>query len=293
MTDSEQSPPRQVQRNPVPSLLRSLLTEHLDPGYAAEARLRASGQRRPPSRLAGIAWLSAGTVAVGLVFGISAAQQNARGPDTALVQRQIADDVRAQQSGNDALAGVRDELADREARERAGRLAGNAQGGQLLDQLRQAELGAAAVPLTGPGMVLTLSEPPARPDLTDRGRPGGNSRGQVILDRDLQALVNELWASGAEAIAISGVRIGPAVSIRQAGGAILVDNQPVPSPYKVEAIGDAGRMQAAYIVSPAYLRLQSLQELYGATVSIATADGLRLPEAPLRELRYARGDGTR
>ena len=115
----------------------------------------------------------------------------------------------------------------------------------------------------------------------------------MILDRDLQAVVNALWASGAEAIAIGGVRIGPAVSIRQAGGAILVDNQPVASPYRVEAIGDAGAMQAAYIVSPAYLGLQPLQQLYGVTVSITTADSLRLPEAPLRDLRYAHGNQSR
>ena len=34
-------------------------------------------------------------------------------------------------------------------------------------------------------------------------------------------MVNSLWLSGAEAISVGGVRIGPNVTIRQAGGGIL------------------------------------------------------------------------
>lgn len=278
-----------VKRNPVPSLLRSLLTDHLDPGYADEARLREEGTRAVPSRAGTVAWLVVGAVAIGLVFGISAAHQARRAPDTAAVQRQIADDVRGQQTRNDALARARDALAERESAERVANLAGDAAGATLLGELQSADVGAAAVPMRGPGIRVVISEPPPRPDLTDKGRPSGAERGQVILDQDLQAVVNALWASGAEAIAIGGVRIGPAASIRQAGGAILVDNQPVPSPYVIEAIGDPGSMQAAYIVSPAYLRLQPLQQLYGASVAVKSADMLRLPDAPIRELRYAEG----
>lgn len=279
-----------VKRNPVPSLLRSLLTDHLDPGYADEARLRVAGERAASSRRAAISWLVAGTMAIGLIFGISAAHESHRTPDTVKVQRQIAEDVRAQQSGNKALAEERDGLAQREARERRVSLLGDGEGGRVLSDLNSAEVAAAAVAMTGPGIRVSIREQPPRSDLSDGGRPVGQDRGQVILDRDLQAVVNGLWSSGAEAVAIGGVRIGPGVSIRQAGGAILVDNQPVYNPYVVEAIGDAGAMQAAYIVSPAYLRMQSLQQLYGASVDVETVDSLQLAEAPIRDLQYARGD---
>lgn len=284
------APDRGVKRNPVPSLLRSLLTDHLDPGYADEARLQAEGERPVPSRWATIAWLAAGTTAIGLVFGISASHETRRAPDTTMVQRQVADDVRTQQAGNKVLAGQRDDLAQREASERAANLAGDEEGSAILSDLREAEVAAAAVAMTGPGVKVTIREQAQRPDLSDGGRPGGAERGQEILDSDLQAVVNALWASGAEAVAIGGVRIGPAVSIRQAGGAILVDNQPVDNPYVVEAIGDAGAIQAAYIVSPAYLRMQSLQQLYGVSVSVETANNLELAEAPMRDFRYAHGN---
>ena len=69
---------------------------------------------------------------------------------------------------------------------------------------------------------------------------------QVILDRDLQLVVNSLWASGAEAISVGGVRIGPNVTIRQAGGGILVDNQPISSPY----VDPRGRPAARHGATP-------------------------------------------
>ncbi len=78
--------------------------------------------------------------------------------------------------------------------------------------------------------MVTLTDPAGRPNLSDASQRsvGGKT---VVLDRDLQTVVNALWAGGgAEAIAVGGVRIGPTVTIRQAGGAMLVDNQPVFSP---------------------------------------------------------------
>ena len=65
----------------------------------------------------------------------------------------------------------------------------------------------------------------------------------MILDRDIQLLVNDLWAAGAEAIAIGGVRLQPSSAIRQAGGSILVDNRPVFWPMTIDAIGDPSGMQ--------------------------------------------------
>lgn len=280
----------QIKRNPVPSLLRSLLTDHLDPGYADEARLYAAGERQPASKGTTIAWLVSGALVIGVIFGTSAAHENRRTPDTVLIQQEMAADARAQQAANQVLADERDTLADRESGERSANLAGDEEGGNILRALRAAQISAAATSITGPGLVVKLADPPPRPDLSDKARPSDSARGQVILDRDLQAVINGLWAGGAEAIAVGGVRIGPSVSIRQAGGAILVDNQPVPSPYVVEAIGDAGAMQAAYILSPAFLRVQSLQQLYGASINISTSESLQLPDAPVHELRYAEGN---
>ena len=77
----------------------------------------------------------------------------------------------------------------------------------------------ASPPVTGPGLRVVIDQ------AADAGGAGDSATG-AILDRDIQLLVNDLWAAGAEAVAIGGVRLRPTSAIRQAGGAILVDNRP-------------------------------------------------------------------
>ena len=57
----------------------------------------------------------------------------------------------------------------------------------------------------------------------------------------MRSVVNELWSDGAEAIAVNGIRLTPTSAIRFAGDAVLVDFQPITSPYRIDAIGDADR----------------------------------------------------
>ena len=60
---------------PVPSLLRSLLSEHLDPGYAAAAR-----DGRPRRRGAEWAWQLLAAVAIATVFVLAWSQARATAP---------------------------------------------------------------------------------------------------------------------------------------------------------------------------------------------------------------------
>ncbi len=114
---------------------------------------------------------------------------------------------------------------------------------------------------------------------------------QVILDRDLQLVVNSLWVSGAEAISVGGVRIGPNVTIRQAGGGILVDNQPITSPYVILAVGPPHTMQDAFDRSTGLQRLRLLEASYGVGVTVAAGDGLTLPAGSVREINFAKQIG--
>ena len=102
---------------------------------------------------------------------------------------------------------------------------------------------------------MTVTDPGASPNLSDVSKQRVNGSRQIILDRDLQLVVNSLWASGAEAISVGGVRIGPNVTIRQAGGAILVDNNPTSSPYTVLAVGPPHAMRDVFDNSPGLQRL--------------------------------------
>ncbi|WP_305095247.1 DUF881 domain-containing protein [Prescottella sp. R16] len=266
------------------------MTDHLDPGYAAAAEDRAR-EHGKPTRLGAGAWLAAGAILVGVVLGTAYAQASSSASDVDRTRTEMLSKVRAAETAGHTLATGRDELAIRVEALRARVLAGDAEGARVLDRLHTAEAGAAAEPVTGPGLVVTLTDPPARPDLTDSSQRGPGTARTGVLDRDLQSVVNALWSSGAEAVAVGGVRIGPGVTIRQAGGAMLVDNQPVPSPYRVEAIGSPQALETGFVVSDAYLRMAAVRDLYGVGFGVAGADDLQLPAATGRDTQYAQETG--
>lgn len=54
-------------RNPVPSLLRTLLSDHLDAGYLEAAQARKNGAK-PRSRLAEWGWQAIAAIAIAVVF---------------------------------------------------------------------------------------------------------------------------------------------------------------------------------------------------------------------------------
>lgn len=279
------------QRIPVPSLLRSLLSEHLDPGYRAAAEARGDGDRRP--RVVEWGWQVAAAVLVATVLGLAAAQAQIAAPANREAQQVLAGSVRAAEATDDQLTAQRDALTAQVATERRSRLEGDARGRQLLADLDVADVAAAATPVIGPGLTVTVTDPGLSNDLSDVSKQRVAGSRQVILDRDLQLVVNSLWVSGAEAIAVGGVRIGPNVTIRQAGGGILVDNQPISSPYLLQAVGPPKGMADGFDRSAGLQRLRLLETSYGVGVSVSTADALTLPAGSVREVNFAQQIGAR
>ncbi|BBZ07919.1 hypothetical protein MDOR_20880 [Mycolicibacterium doricum] len=279
------------QKIPVPSLLRSLLSEHLDPGYAAAAAARRDGARR--SRAVEWGWQLAAALAVAAVFGLAAAQAQTAAPATREAQHVLAGSVRAAEATDDQLTAQRNTLAAQVTIERRSRLEGDERGRRLLAELDVAEVSAAATPVIGPGLSVTVTEPGLSNDLSDVSKQRVAGSRQVILDRDLQLVVNSLWVSGGEAVAVGGVRIGPNVTIRQAGGGILVDNQPISSPYLLQAVGPPKSMADTFNRSAGLQRLRLLEMSYGVGVSVSTADALTLPAGSVRDVNFAKQIGTR
>jgi uncharacterized protein YlxW (UPF0749 family) len=276
---------------PVPSLLRSLLSDHLDPGYAAAAAARRVGGR-PPGRLAGWAWQVLAALTVATVFAFAVAQAQSTAPGVRQTQQVLAGSVRSAEATANAVAERRDAIAAEVDAERRSRLEGDERGQQLLGGLDEANFAAATTPVTGPGLTVTVTDPGVSKDLSDVSKERVEGSRQVILDRDLQLLVNSLWVSGAEAISVGGVRIGPNVTIRQAGGGILVDNQPISSPYVIVAVGPPHAMQDVFDRSPGLQRLRLLETSYGVGVSVSSSDDdLNLPAGSVRDVNFAKEIG--
>jgi uncharacterized protein YlxW (UPF0749 family) len=275
---------------PVPSLLRALLSEHLDSGYAAAAAKRASSGTPQSGRTRAAAWVwqALAALLVATVFAAAVAQARLVAPGVSAAQRVLAGDVRSEEAATANLAARRGALTAQvdEVQRRA--LADDAEGRRLLASLDKLSLAAAGTPVIGPGLSVTVTDPGVGPNLSDVSKQRVAGSQQIILDRDLQLVVNSLWASGAEAIAVGGVRIGPNVTIRQAGGAILVDNNPISSPYKVLAVGPPHSMLDVFDSSPGLRRLRLLETSYGVGVDVSARDGLSLPAGSARDLKFAR-----
>jgi uncharacterized protein YlxW (UPF0749 family) len=275
------------------SLLDQVLAETLDPAYqqAADDRAaRAAGDgASDPGRRRGRAAALVGVtlLAAGLLLALAYNQAAAGSPGREEVRAALIDDIQRESAGGERLSAQLEELEAEVSRTRDHQLETTDEGQRVLDELTRAETGAAAVPVRGPGLLVTLAD--AEPD-ADEDPVGGtvteDPRGQV-RDGDLQLVVNALWAAGAEAISVNDQRLGATTAIRFAGEAVLVDFQPVTNPYEIRAIGDQDRMSAGFLANDDVRALALISETYGLRFEYAQEDDLSLPAATTAELRLA------
>lgn len=271
----------QPARNPVAPLLDSLGHDHLDPGYAEAAARKRSAPRgpRPPKSRRTTVLLIAGCLVAGLILGVAAFRTDSNQPRAENTRAALLEDIQAAQERQSQLAVSATELADQL---RAGQAAAGAAG--PVAEMTALENQGQLTPVTGPGLRIVLDQPAA-------GQGQSQDR-SVILDRDIQLLVNDLWAAGAEAVAIGGIRLNTRSAIRQAGGAILVDNRPVFWPLSVDAIGDPAAMQVKLISSPSYGRFSSFAQLYGIEFERSAQETLSLPGGTAPDLLHAQAATT-
>ena len=84
---------------PVPSLLRSLLSDHLDPGYRGGRR--AQGRWSPAPGAVEWGWQVVGGVAVAVVFAVAAVQAQSSAPATRQSQHVLSASVRSAEARTD------------------------------------------------------------------------------------------------------------------------------------------------------------------------------------------------
>ena len=153
----------------------------------------------------------------------------------------MRDLVVTQASRNEELRGDVAALTD-EVRALAGRQPG---GGELTERLAVAEEAAGLTDLAGPGLRVTLTDAP-----TDVKPAGVSDDALVVHQQDIQAVVNALWAGGAEAMTIQGQRVISTTGIKCVGNTVVLHGVPYAPPYVIEAIGDADSLLAAINDSP-------------------------------------------
>jgi len=259
------------------SLLTNAMEHSLDDGYAeAAARRGEKGRVGLPRTLRAKLGLAGGLVLASLVVTVGAVQAQVDAPTLAKEHQELIDRVQQQTADTDTLREQVDELRDTVRTMQNKAL--EQDGGGHKDTTA---LLAAAAPVHGPGIKLVIDD---AEDTTagDGGSPrqstGFSDTGRV-RDRDMQRVVNGLWASGAEAVSVNGERLTSLSAVRAAGEAILVDNKPLTPPYTVLAVGDKQHLSDAFKHSVDGRYLQVLHENYGVSYSISVQDEVRLPAA--------------
>jgi uncharacterized protein YlxW (UPF0749 family) len=224
-------------------------------------------------------------LAAGLLFATSG--RTAQGTDlragdvtelsTLIAQRDRA--IARQEQQYDDLQQQVQQLTDQAASRNSGVAQAKAQGDA-------GALSAGLVALTGPGMEITLDDAPSRPD----GTLPANARPDdlVIHQSDVQAVVNAVWAAGADGVAIMDQRLDATSAIRCVGNVLLLQGRTYSPPFVVTAIGDVGAVKAQLAASPQVAVLQQAVDAFGLTFTVRARPQVTLPKyAGSLDLQYA------
>jgi uncharacterized protein YlxW (UPF0749 family) len=167
----------------------------------------------------------------------------------------LRDQVRAATSA----AGTRDERV-RQAEARADALAG--------------PVGARAV--TGPGVEVSLDDAP-RPAAGEQPPAGATPDDLVVHEQDVHAVLNALWAGGAEAVSVMGDRIIATSSTRCVGNTLLLHGAVYSPPFVLRAIGDPDELAQALDASPGVTAFRDYVTDFGLGYDVSRRASIEMP----------------
>jgi uncharacterized protein YlxW (UPF0749 family) len=238
----------------------------------------------------------AGCFLIGFVLVVAYVHTHRGAPEAAKVHEDLVARVRAAQRAGDKLEATVNALERQLARAQAQALPNTGQAGRLAKQLDLARLQAGLVAVSGPGLTVTLGDPPAPTTTPTPGRGAGSiGSTHILTDRDVRSVVNELWHDGAEAISVNDVRLTPTSPIRFAGEAVIVGDrlEPITSPYEIRAIGNADTLATNFAESDVASRYQTLSGVQHISFSFSDSTHLTLPASAPVTVRYAMVPGAR
>jgi uncharacterized protein YlxW (UPF0749 family) len=140
---------------------------------------------------------------------------------------------------------------------------------------------AGLAPAEGPGVVVTLD------DSGEARSPTGDPNDLIVHERDLQTVVNALWAAGAEAVAVAGERLTSRSAVRCAGSTLLLHGTLRTPPYEISAIGDPSALERALTGQPGMGRMLTAVRAFGLGFSVERASVSMPATGPLLPVREA------
>ncbi len=138
---------------------------------------------------------------------------------------------------------------------------------------------AGLAPVHGPALTVQLDDAPQE---SRRGPypPGILAPGPddlVVHQQDVQAVVNALWAGGAEAMTIMGRRVTALTAVRCVGNTLLLHGEVFSPPFRITAIGGAAALRAGLGASPQIAIYQQYVAAYRLGYRVAEVADVRMP----------------
>lgn len=145
----------------------------------------------------------------------------------------------------------------------------------LQEDLKNAQRAAGLLPVDGPGIEVTLN------DSLRSIQAGDNPNNLLVHDVDILRVVNEMRASGAEAISVNNQRLTTMSEIRCAGTTILVNWNKIAPPFQIRAIGNPDILESGLGIKGGYLEYL---KAIGVQVQMQKTEKIEMPaySGPLR-----------
>lgn len=233
---------------------------------------RPAGDDTPPSHRPYRYAVPVMALAAGLIFGTSAALARTE-PLTASEPSNLADLIEQRTGAVERLTDqVRDLSAEVEQLER------DTSGSALTTQIsQQADALAPEVglgPVRGPAVQVTLDDAGYTLDTLPQGY---NVDDVVVHQQDVQAVVNALWAGGAEAMMIQDQRVISSSAVQCVGNTLYLQGRVYSPPYTITAIGDIEALQTSLDQDPIVDNYRGWSETLGLGYVVEPLDTIDFP----------------
>ncbi|MDV3221485.1 DUF881 domain-containing protein [Intrasporangium sp.] len=133
---------------------------------------------------------------------------------------------------------------------------------------------AAATPVQGPAVEVVLDDS----DRTLDSLPDRYTADDIVVhQQDVQAVVNALWASGAESMMIQDQRVISTSAVRCVGNTLILQGRVYAPPYRIKAIGDVDAMLRGIDADPVINTYLEYVEAVGLGWEVHTDSSAEFP----------------
>ena len=219
-----------------------------------------------------------GVLVVCLVAGlmVATAQRSAEENQLQVTDStRLSDLVRSAQANAADVSATRDQLSAQLNALQVEAARSDAGVADALADIDAISVDAGLTPMTGPGVVVTMTDAPRNAD--GKYPVDATPDDLVVHQQDVQSVLNALWAGGAEAVGMQDQRIVNTSAPRCIGNTLLLHGRTYSPPYVMRAIGNTERLEAALAGEPGIRVFKQYATRFGLGYTQASPGQITVP----------------